>query len=63
MNKVALEKTEAWIKNTLEPMIAKGEAFDVTKEMVGIVFARRGSSTLWIQKIGLYFYPNWIGHS
>jgi cytochrome P450 len=36
MNEVAVEKAEAWIKNKLVPMVEKGEAFDVGKEMIGI---------------------------
>jgi len=36
MNAVALEKVEEWIEKKLLPMVEKGQAFDVGKEMIGI---------------------------
>lgn len=39
MNDVAIAKTEQWIQDRLRPMIKKGEAFDVGKEMIRIVLS------------------------
>lgn len=36
MNEAAKDKTEHWIQTKLVPMVEKGEAFDVGKEMIGI---------------------------
>jgi cytochrome P450 len=39
MNRVAVEKTESWIKEKLHPMVEEGKSFDVAKEMIGITLS------------------------
>jgi cytochrome P450 len=39
MNRVAVEKTEIWIKEKLRPMVEEGKSFDVAKEMIGITLS------------------------
>ena len=39
MNRVALDKTEEWIKNTLLDSTRTTESFDVSTEMIGIVLS------------------------
>ncbi|KAL7534965.1 hypothetical protein ACHAWF_005011 [Thalassiosira exigua] len=39
MNRVALEKTESWIKDTLEGLASTGESFDVGNEMIDVVLS------------------------
>ncbi len=39
MNRVVLSKTENWIKTRLQPMMQRGEAFEVGKEMVGMILS------------------------
>jgi cytochrome P450 len=38
-NRVAVEKTEIWIKEKLRPMVEEGKSFDVAKEMIGITLS------------------------